>query len=128
MLTFQKQFIPFWPEMKQHSRSRAKKLNRNKTKEIVAKSKKVKSLIRGTADVENQLFIPDFFFFLHFLASNWKWERQTPTFVRSFLIFWITKKEIETESQIWCKRFTKICYLRFHSFHFPTLWFIKFLN
>jgi hypothetical protein len=62
LLTFQKQLIPFWPEMKQ--------LNRNKTKEIVAKSKKVKSLIRGTADVVNQLFIPDFFFFLHFLASN----------------------------------------------------------
>jgi len=84
LLTFQKQFIPFWPEMKQHSRSRAKKLNRNKTKEIVAKSKKVKSLIRGTADVENQLFIPDFFFFFAFFGLKLK-VRETNSHLRSFV-------------------------------------------
>ena len=83
MLTFQKQLIPFWPEMKQHSKSRAKKLNRNKTKEIVAKSKKVKSLIRGTADVVNQLFILDFFFFCIFRPpTESERDKLPPSFVR----------------------------------------------
>ncbi len=82
MLTFQKQLIPFWPEMKQHSKSRAKKLNRNKTKEIVAKSKKVKSLIRGTADVENQLFIPDFFFCIFWPPTESERDKLPPSFVR----------------------------------------------
>ena len=83
MLTFQKQLIPFWPEMKQHSKSRAKKLNRNKTKEIVSKSKKVKSLIRGTADVVNQLFILDFFLFA-FFGLKLK-VRGTNSHLRSFV-------------------------------------------
>jgi hypothetical protein len=75
LLTFQKQLIPFWPEMKQ--------LNRNKTKEIVAKSKKVKSLIRGTADVVNQLFIPDFFSFCIFWPqTESERDKLPPSFVR----------------------------------------------